>query len=543
MKAIDCIATILRQEAVECLFCYPTNPLIDAAARAGIRPIMARTERAALAMADGYSRVWNGRRIGVCAVQYGPGIENSFAGVAQANADAVPILFLPAHLGRGHLGSTRNFQAVPSYRPITKWAEQINLPHRVPDMMRRAFSYLRNGRPGPVLLEVPIDVADSEVEANSYKSPPRVRSAGDPAMVEAAVQAFLKAQHPLIHVGQGVLYGEATQELLEFAELAGAPVMTTLLGKSAFPENHALAIGAGAITAPKPVEHFVREADLVLGIGSSFSREWMVVPIPPGKTVIQVTNDDRDLNADMMVDLGILGDAKLVLVQLTEELRRQAGARGRDGAAAVKEIAAVKQAWLQQWMPLLTSDEVPINPYRVIWDLMHTVDRTKTIVTHDSGYVRDQVIPFYESIVPRGYLGWGNSTQMGQSIGLALGAKVAAPDKMVVHFIGDASFGMLGLEVETAARHQIPILTVMLNNSGMCGAERSLGAAAQSQGMTKLAVDHVKLAAALGAASERVERPQEIIPAIHRAQRELASGRPALIEVITKQEQRVPRFW
>ena len=505
MKTIDCIATILRQEGVEYLFCYPSNPLIDAAARVGIRPIMARTERAALAMADGYSRVWNGRRIGVCTVQYGPGIENSFAGIAQAYADAVPILFLPAHLGRARLGSTRNFQAVPSYRPITKWAEQINLPERVPDMMRRAFSYLRNGRPGPVLLEVPIDVADGEVEADSYKSPQRVRSAGDPEAVEAAVQAFLKAQRPVIHVGQGVLYAEATQELLEFAELAGAPIMTTLLGKSAFPEDHPLAIGAGALTATKPVEHFVREADLVLGVGSSFSREWMVVPIPPGKTVIQVTNDDRDLNADMMVDLGILGDAKLVLAQLTEELRRQAGAKGRDGAAAVKEIAAVKQAWLQQWMPLLTSDEVPINPYRVIWDLMHTVDRTKTIVTHDSGYVRDQVIPFYESVVPRGYLGWGNSTQMGQSIGLALGAKVAAPDKMVVHFIGDASFGMLGLEVETAARHQIPILTVVLNNSGMCGVEHFLGAAAKSQGMTQLGIDHVKLAAALGAASERVE--------------------------------------
>ena len=543
MNAIDCIVTILRQEGVDCLFCFPTNPLIDAAARVGIRPIMARTERAALAMADGYARVCNGRRIGVCAVQYGPGIENSFAGVAQAYADAVPILFLPAHLGRECVGSTRNFQAVPSYRPITKWAEQINLPQRVPELMRRAFSYLRNGRPGPVLLEVPNDVGRSEVEADSYKSPPRVRSGGDPEVVTAAVQAFLKAQRPLIHVGQGVLYAEATQQLLEFAELAGAPVMTTLLGKSAFPENHSLAIGTGALTATKAVEHFVREADLVLGIGSSFSQEWMATPIPPGKTVIQVTNDDRDLNANLTVDLGILGDAKLVLLQLTEELRRQAGAAGRNGAAVVKEIAAVKQAWFEQWMPLLTSDEVPINPYRVIWDLMHTVDRTQTIVTHDSGFVRDQVVPFYESIVPRGYLGWGNSTQMGQSIALALGAKVAAPEKTVVNFIGDASFGMLGLEVETGVRHQIPVLTVMLNNAGMCGVEQSLGKSAYGTGMTKLVGDHAKVAAALGAASERVERPQDIVPAIRRAQQALATGRPALLEVITKQEERVARFW
>ncbi len=543
MKAIDVIARILQQEGVDCLFCYPANPLIDAAAQIGIRPIMARTERAAIAMADGYTRVCNGRRIGVCAVQYGPGIENSFAGIAQAHADAVPILFLPAHLGRQWAGSIRNFQAVPSYRPITKWAEQINLPQRVPDMMRRAFSYLRNGRPGPVLLEIPSDVASSEIDADSYKSPDRVRSAADPAAVAAAVRAFLKARRPLIYVGQGVLYGEATEELRVFAELAGAPVMTTLLGKSAFPENHCLAIGAGASSATKAIDHFVQKADLVLGLGCSFSREWMAVPIPSGKTVIQVTNHDRDLNADLIIDLGILGDAKLVLPQLAEELRRQAGGKGRDAAATVKEIEAVKQAWFEEWMPLLTSDEVPINPYRVIWDLMHTVDRAQTIVTHDSGYVRDQMIPFYESIVPRGYLGWGNSTQMGQSMGLALGAKVGAPEKTVINVIGDASFGMLGLEIETAARHQIPILTVMLNNSGMCGGERFLGAAAERYHLHNLTGDYTKVAAGLGAASERVEHPREVVPALKRAQQALTTGRPAFIEVISKQETRVPRFW
>ena len=169
------------------------------------------------------------------------------------------------------------------------------------------------------------------------------------------------------------------------------------------------------------------------------------MPFPAGKTIIQVTNDDRDLNADMLIDFGILGDAKLVLNQLTEALHQQTGGNGRDQAAVVEEIETIKRAWFDEWAPLLTSDEIPINPYRVIWDLMHTVDRTQTIVTHDSGYVRDQIVPFYEAIVPRGYLGWGNSTQMGHSIGLALGAKVAAPDKTVVNVMGDASFGMLGL--------------------------------------------------------------------------------------------------
>jgi len=506
---------------------------------------MTRTERTAVAMADGYTRVSNGRRTGVCTVQAGAGVENSFAGVAQANADSVPILFLPGHIGRDRHGSTRNFPAVPSYRPITKWAEQVNMPGRMPEMMRRAFSYLRNGRPGPVMLEIPRDVGNSEIDDGfEYRPPQRVRSAGDPAAVDAVVAALLKAKCPVIQVGQGVLYAEATEELQAFAELAGAPVMSTLLGKSAFAEDHPLSIGAVANdrSVTRAIAHYLDKADLILGIGCSLSLEWMRAPVPPGKTIIQVTNDDRDLNADMQIDIGVLGDAKLVLFQLTEALQRQTAGSGRDQGTAVQEIETIKRAWLDEWGPLLTSDEAPINPYRVIWDLMHTVDRTQTIVTHDSGYVRDQVVPFFEAIVPRGYLGWGNSTQMGHSLGLALGAKVAAPEKTVVNIMGDASFGMLGLEIETAARNELPILTIILNNSVMCGSEAQMPIAVEQFGLKQLSGDYAKIAEGLGAVSERVESPQEVVPAIKRAQEVMATGRPALIEVITKEEQRLPRL-
>ena len=545
MEVNDAIISILAREGEKQLFCFPDNPLIEAAARNGMRPIMTRTERTAVAMADGYTRVSNGRRTGVCTVQMGAGVENSFAGVAQANADSVPILFLPGHIGRERHGSTRNFPAVPSYRPITKWAEQINMPQRMPEMMRRAFSYLRNGRPGPVMLEIPRDVASSEIDDDfEYKSPQRARAAGDPEAVNAVIAALLKAKCPVIQVGQGVLYAEATEELRAFAELAGAPVMSTLLGKSAFAEDHRLAIGtvANDRSVTNAIAHFLDKADLILGIGCSFSREWMRAPVPSGKTIIQVTNDDRDLNADMSIDIGILGDAKLVLSQLTEALDQQTGGNGRDQAAVVEEIETIKRAWFEEWAPLLESDEIPINPYRVIWDLMHTVDRRQTIVTHDSGYVRDQIVPFYEAIVPRGYLGWGNSTQMGHSIGLALGAKVGAPDKTVVNIMGDASFGMLGLEIETAARNRIPILTIILNNSVMCGSEAQMPTAVDRYKIKHLTGDYTKIAEGLGAVSERVERPQEVVPAIKRAQQVLSTGRPALIEVITKEEQRLPRL-
>ena len=345
MEVNDAIISILAREGEKQLFCFPDNPLIEAAARNGMRPIMTRTERTAVAMADGYTRVSNGRRTGVCTVQMGAGVENSFAGVAQANADSVPILFLPGHIGRERHGSTRNFPAVPSYRPITKWAEQINMPQRMPEMMRRAFSYLRNGRPGPVMLEIPRDVASSEIDDDfEYKSPQRARAAGDPEAVNAVIAALLKAKCPVIQVGQGVLYAEATEELRAFAELAGAPVMSTLLGKSAFAEDHRLAIGtvANDRSVTNAIAHFLDKADLILGIGCSFSREWMRAPIPSGKTIIQVTNDDRDLNADMSIDIGILGDAKLVLSQLTEALDQQTGGNGRDQAAVVAEIETIQ---------------------------------------------------------------------------------------------------------------------------------------------------------------------------------------------------------
>ena len=545
MEVHDAIISILAREGEKQLFCFPDNPLIEAAARSGMRPIMTRTERTAVAMADGYTRVSNGRRTGVCAVQAGAGVENSFAGVAQANADSVPLLFLPGHIGRDRHGSTRNFPAVPSYRPITKWAEQVNMPGRMPEMMRRAFSYLRNGRPGPVMLEIPRDVGDSEIDDGfEYRPPQRVRSAGDPEAVDAVVAALLKAKCPVIQVGQGVLYAEATEELRAFAELAGAPVVSTLLGKSAFAEDHPLSIGAVANdrSVTKAIAHYLDRADLILGIGCSLSREWMRAPVPPGKTIIQVTNDDRDLNADMQIDIGVLGDAKLVLYQLTEALQRQTAGSGRDQGTVVQEIETIKRSWFDEWGPLLTSDETPINPYRVIWDLMHTVDRTQTIVTHDSGYVRDQVVPFFEAIVPRGYLGWGNSTQMGHSLGLALGAKVAAPEKTVVNIMGDASFGMLGLEIETAARNELPILTIILNNSVMCGSEAQMPTAVEQFGLKQLSGDYAKIAEGLGAVSERVESPREVVPAIKRAQKVMSTGRPALIEVITKEEQRLPRL-
>ena len=545
MNGITAIANILKLEGVEYMSCFPQNVLIDPAAEVGIRPIVTRSERVAVNIADGYTRVTNGRRAIVCGVQSQAGIENSFAGVAQAFADSVPILVLPQGDARRRLGVLPSFDATPNYRGVTKWAARINFADRVPELFRRAFTQLRMGRPGPVLLEIPVDLAEEEVDdaAFSYDPVERVRAAADPDLVKEAAEAILGAETPLIHAGQGVLYARAWDELQEFAELIQTPVMTTMTGKSAFPEDHPLALGIGAKSGTKAVGHFLRKADLVFGIGCSFTKWWMGALIPPGKVMIHSSVDERDINKDYPVDIALIGDAKLVLRQLIDEVKLQIGPGSqREGQPVVGEIQRIKDQWMEEWMPKLTSDEVPISPYRVIWELMRNLDPGKAIVTHESGGARDQMAPLYVATTPRGYLGWGHSTQLGTSLGLAMGAKLAAPEKTVVNVMGDGAFGMVGTDFETAARQKIPILTIVLNNSMLGGYGKFIPIATELYGARFLSGQYAKVGSALGGYGQKLESPDEIAPAIERAKKALDSGQPALLEVITREELVVPEY-
>ena len=537
MQAIDAVAQILKAEGVENLFCFPANSLIDACAKVGIRPIMARTERTLINMADGFSRISNGDRLGVACVQAGPGSENAFGGVAQAFSDSVPILMLPGGVARRSHGIPTHFEAVPNYGGITKWVAQVNFPDRIPAMMRRAFSLLRAGHPAPVMLEIPGDVAGEDIDDDfDYRPPEKIKPAGNPSDIEASVKALLAAESPILHAGQGVLYADGTDELIEFAELVGVPVMTTMAGKSVFPENHPLALGASGHTGTGMVKHFLTKADLIFGLGCSLSTSVMSTPIPDGKVLIHNSIDELDINKDYAADYAIIGDAKIVLGQLIDEAKKQLGGSGRNGDAVAAEVKTVKEQWLAEWMPKLTSDETPINPYRVVWDLNQAVDRTQTIVTHDSGNPRDQTLPFYEAITPHGYIGWGKSTQLGYGLGLIMGAKMAAPEKLAVNIMGDAAFGMAGMDFETAARERIPILTIMFNNSALGGYEKHMPVATERFQTKFISGDYAKVAEGLGGYSEKVENPADIIPAIQRAQKETEAGKPALLEIITREE-------
>jgi acetolactate synthase-1/2/3 large subunit len=513
--------------------------VIDAGAELGIRPIMARTERAVLGMADGYSRATNGRRIGVCAVQYGPGTENAFGGLAQAYSDSTPILLLPGGAPESRTGVRPGFDAVLNFQHVTKWVARVNRGERIPEFLRRAFTYLRIGRPGPVALELPWDLmlADVDDAVLTYTPVTATKSMADPADVAAAVRTMVAARRPLIHAGLGILYAQASAELVEFAELLQAPVMTTLSGKSAFPEDHPLALGSAAMAWPRAVTRYLAEADLVFGAGASLSISPFAAPIPKGKAAVQLTVDDRDLNKDYAAQHLLVGDARLVLRQMIEETRRQLGPDGRRGEDGVaRQIRAVKDEWLAEWMPRLASDDVPINPYRVVWDLQQALADRHVIATHDAGNPRDQMVPFWVAREPNSYIGWGRSTHLGYSLPLALGAKVARPDATVLHVLGDAAFGQCGMDIETAVRNRIGTLTVIMNNSCLGGYDKHLPNATRLYGTRFLSGDYTKVAEGLGAYVECVEKPREIIPAVQRAARVADEGRPAVLEVITKED-------
>ena len=542
MQAGAAIAEILKREGVEIIFGYPVNHVLEFAARAGIRPVIVRQERVGLHMADAFSRLSSGEKIGVFAMQHGPGAENAFGGIAQAFGDSVPLLVLPQGYARRMAHVQPNFNSVLNMRGITKSAEPITSAAEIPSIFRRAFTRLRSGRGGPVLVEIPNDVYAEEVpEPLDYRPSARLRTGPDPDAVRAAARRLIDARRPVIYAGQGVHYAKAWAELLRLAELLTAPVTTSLQGKSAFPENHQLALGSGGLAIPAPVHHFLQNADLIFGIGCSFTITNFGVAMPKGKPIVHATLDPMDVNKDVVSELALIGDAKLTLQCLIAEIET-IGIGQRDPAPVAREIQEVREPWLAEWMPRLTSDEVPLCPYRVLWDLAHTVDRANTIITHDAGSPRDQLSPFWVSTTPLSYIGWGKTTQLGYGLGLAMGAKLACPEKLCINVWGDAAIGFTGMDFETAVRERIPILSILLNNFCMAIELKVLPVATEKYRATDISGDYAAMARAFGGHGERITEPSEIVPAIRRGIEATKNGAPALLEFITSKEVAVSRF-
>ena len=341
----------------------------------------------------------------------------------------------------------------------------------------------------------------------------------------------------------GVLLSGATEALTEFAELTEIPVYCTMPGKSSFDERHPLSVGSGSGATTLPARTWLQESDVLLAIGSSLTHTHYGQPIPDGKVIIHNAESIEDINKDFSIDIGLPGDAKLTLEAMIEEAKAQLGESGRKGETqVVTDIAILKKTWMDEWSPLLNSDEEPINTYRVIGDMVKAMDLENSIVTHDAGAPRDSIMPFYPGTVPHSYIGWGKTTHLGFGIPLMIGAKIAKPDRFCLNFMGDGAFGMSGLDIETAVRAGAPITTVVLNNGGMSTYPGGYPTAREQFGTTEMTGDYAKIAEGMGAVGITVIKPSEMVPALEQAQQLNADGRTVLLDVHTNMESRRSRF-
>ena len=537
MNSVEYVASILKQEGVQWMSCYPSNPLIEAVAKEGIRPVAFRHERGAVMAADGYSRLSDRKRFGVVAVQSQAGAENAVGGLAQANADNVPILALPGGNPLDMFFVRPNTVAARIWEPVLKRVEVITRPDQTGNVMRRAFHALRSGRPGPVLVEMPADVCMAQIPENApaYASPTPALYAPAAGAVADAARQLVDAKEPLIWAGAGVMSADATDELRVLAELLDAPVYTTMPGKSAFDERHPLSVGAGGSTAAGPARQWLDDCDVLFAVGTSLTATPYGQRFSRDKFLVHSVIADDEINKDTAADIGLVGDAKLTLAALIDAVRGLIGEQGRSTGVQAR-IKDAKDAWLKQWMPYFTNDDGPLSPYRVIHEMNQVLDGENSVVTHDAGAPRDQIVPFYTATTPHSYVGWGKSTHLGFSIPLMIGAKMAAPERMCVNLMGDGAFGMSGLDVETSARAEIPITTIVLNNGIMATYPGGFPTAREKYGVSHMQGDYAGLAQAMGAEGIRVAEARQMVPALEQAKRLNAEGKTVLIDVQTRAE-------
>jgi acetolactate synthase-1/2/3 large subunit len=537
----DAIAAVLKREGVTTVFGYPRNQILEAAARIDIRTVIVRQERTGLHMADAMSRMSKGGEMGVFVMQQGPGAENAMGGVAQAFAESVPVLVMPQGYALSQMYVPFNFNSTRSMATYAKHAEPLTSGGEVVPVLRRAFAMLRNGRPQPVVIELPYDVLGQPYEAAFDYAPGKVvRSQPAQDEIEAAADLLIAAENPAIYAGQGIHWSEAYAELRALAEHLAIPVMTSLPGKSAFDETHPLALGSGSNGINGCVRKWLDECDVLFGVGCSFTATSFGLAIPPGKRVIHATLDPLDIDKSVPSELALAGDAKLTLAALLEAVKRRVPEK-RDASKVAQAIKDTEREWLAKWETKRSQESSPLSPYRVLRDLYDTVDVPNTIVTHDAGSPRDQLVPFWKCVTPHSYIGWGKSTQLGYGLGLAMGAKLACPGKLCINVWGDAAIGFTGTDLETAARDRIPILSILLNNEAMAIELPVMPIATEKYRATDITGDYAAFARSLGCHGERVTEAAEIVPALKRALAAIGAGQPALVEFITEKETEISR--
>ena len=513
-------ARALQAEGVETFFYLLSAPIVADCLALGMNGILVRNETAAGMMAHGYSRVTG--KPGIVLTSHGPGTANVVPALANAQADACPVISFgaSASLSERHKGSFQEMDQVAMMRPITKWASQATHTHKIPEYVSIAFRNAMAPPHGSVYIDLPDDIVSAEVDEEQSPQPIKYRTEarafGDPALVKQAVSMLMKAEKPLVVTGSGVLWSQASAELEKFVDITGIPFYTTPQGRGVIPEDHPRFYGGARSAA-------FREADVVLVVGARANILLGFLSPPrwnPDTKFIVVNMDPREIGHNVPVELGILGDAGAVLGQLAEE------AKGRFDPAAdtqwTRHLAQRDAGRMEQQAAVMDSDAVPMHPLRLCREVRDFIDRDAVLCVdgHEILNFARQSIPSY---VPGHRLNAGTHGTMGVGVPFGIAAKAARPDKQVVVLTGDGAFGWNGMEVDTALRHNLPVLFVIANNGSYTGATDVFDPQ-KYLGFTR----YDKMLEGLGGYGEYVEQPGDVRPALERA---YASGKPAIVNV------------
>jgi len=542
----DLLVKCLIREGVQFVFGIPGGqlcPLLDAVRRlgpeAGLQFVMTRHEQAAAHMADAYARVTG--RPAVCLGTVGPGAADLVPGVYAAWADSIPMIVLTAQnqtwKSYPERGSMQSLDQVGLFAPVTKWGARVTHWQRIPELVQRAFRAATSGRPRPVHLDLHVDVLVATGDEASLPlpvdAPERYRAVqppvAPPELIEKAARMLVEAERPLIHPGGGALRSGAWDEVRALAEHLSAPVTTSQGACGVLPEDHPLCLiagGYGALGAQAA-------ADVVLLVGGRLGDVdfWGQPPYwgePGAQRLIQVDIDPESIGLNRPVDLALVGDARATLRALLEEVRRLTPPKPERPELA--EYRATQDAWLAQFEAQAASDRAPIHPLRLIRDVRAFFPR-EAITIVDGGNINVWAHYLNRVYEPRSFLWAADSGQLGTGLPYAIGAKLACPERPVYAICGDGAFGLNIQELETAARLQVPVVVVVANDRqwGMIKGAQLAAYDGAYIGVDLRDVRYDLVAQAMGCYGERVERPQEITPALERA---MASGRPAVVDVV-----------
>jgi tartronate-semialdehyde synthase len=551
MTAMQAAVKVLESEGVSLVFGVPGAailPLYEAMKDSAIRHILVRHEEGGTHAAEGYTRARAGK-IGVCIGTSGPAGTNMVTGLYSAMADSSPILCITGQAPRAKLHK-EDFQAVDVAaitRPVTKWSTTVMEGAQVPWAFREAFRIMRSGRPGPVHIDLPIDVQKEMIEYDGTVDAPLgvARPAPNPSAIERAVDWLLSAERPVIVAGGGIINAEASALLVKLAQITNTPVIPTLMGWGTIPDDHPLNAGmVGLQTQHRYGNATFLKSDLVLGIGNRWANRHTggLDVYTKDRKFIHVDIEPTQIGRVFCPDLGIVADAKLALEALVAEAWRRVEADGVPHRAWADECAERKRTMLRR----TDFDQKPIKPQRVFQEINAAFDRDTQFVTA-IGLYQIASGQFQKIYQPRNYIICGQAGPLGWEISACTGAKLANPDKEVVGIVGDYSFQFLVEELAVAAQYRVPFVMVILNNAylGLIRqAERGYNMDFEVQlsfenvnapEIGDYGVDHVKAAEAFGCVAARVFNPEDIAPTLAWARQEAKALRlPVIVEIITE---------